>query len=163
MCTRTELFGCELSVLNDRTDVSLPGAKKGDFSSRRTRLAVRSKCVRFSPTGLQFAAASTEVSGAVTSTLLILREQGLLVYSLDSALAFDPSELGALPSDLLNVPDCNRVRADMEITPANTEVALKKKQLGKALLVHLQPSLRHALTPSVSGADGAELERDQAD
>lgn len=61
-----------------RQDNTLPGAQRGDFSSRRTRLAVRSKCVRFSPTGGQWAAATTD---------------GLLVYSLDSSSIFDPQEL----------------------------------------------------------------------
>ena len=63
-----------------RPDESLPGVTRGDAaSSRRTAAAIRSKCVQFSPTGRAFAVASTE---------------GLLVYSLDDALVFDPIELG---------------------------------------------------------------------
>lgn len=61
-----------------RRDNSLPGAQRGDFSSRRTRLAVRSKCVRFAPTGQQWAVATTD---------------GLLLYALDPTLLFEPSEL----------------------------------------------------------------------
>jgi periodic tryptophan protein 2 len=48
-------------------------------SRRTTRPEVRCKCVDFSPTGLAFAVASTE---------------GLLVYSVDDSLVFDPFELG---------------------------------------------------------------------
>lgn len=43
------------------------------------RPEVRCTCVQFSPTGLSFAVASTE---------------GLLVYSVDDSLVFDPFELG---------------------------------------------------------------------
>ena len=63
----------------NRRDSSLPGAQRGDFSSRRTRLAVRSKCVRFAPTGETWAVATTD---------------GLLLYGLDGAAdLFAPSEL----------------------------------------------------------------------
>jgi periodic tryptophan protein 2 len=75
-----------------RIDQSLPGAQRGDFSSRRTALAIRSKCVRFSPTGGQWAAATTD---------------GLLVYSLDSTTIFDPQELD------VNITPAN-VRAAMQ-------------------------------------------------
>ena len=62
---------------------ALPGASRGgaasfELSSRRVRPEIRSKCVRFSPTGRAFAAASTE---------------GLVVYSLDDAMLFAPFEL----------------------------------------------------------------------
>ncbi|CAK5261817.1 unnamed protein product [Mycena citricolor] len=68
------------SDLEDRLDVSLPGASRGagDMSIRRYRQEARTKCVRFSPTGRAWAAASTE---------------GLLIYSLDDAVAFDPFDL----------------------------------------------------------------------
>eukprot|EP00743_Colponemidia_sp_Colp-15_P006217 GILK01006687.1.p1 GENE.GILK01006687.1~~GILK01006687.1.p1 ORF type:complete len:888 (+),score=130.49 GILK01006687.1:52-2715(+) len=68
----------EASDLDDRMDDSLPGAKRGDLSSRRVRKAIRTKCVRFSPNGRAWCAASTE---------------GLLIYSLDESLTFDPMEL----------------------------------------------------------------------
>ncbi|EIM88864.1 WD repeat protein [Stereum hirsutum FP-91666 SS1] len=68
----------EESDLEDRMDTSLPGAQRGDLSKRRYRQEARTKCVRFSPTGRAWAAASTE---------------GLLVYSLDDAIAFDPFDL----------------------------------------------------------------------
>lgn len=55
------------------------GAERGaDGSSRRTREEARSTCVRFSPTGREWAACTTD---------------GLLLYSLDEAAVFDPSDL----------------------------------------------------------------------
>ncbi|KAF9653496.1 WD repeat protein [Thelephora ganbajun] len=68
----------EDSDLEDRMDVSLPGVQRGDMSKRRYRLEARTKCVRISPTGRAWAAASTE---------------GLLIYSTDDTIAFDPFDL----------------------------------------------------------------------
>ncbi|KAI0049222.1 WD repeat protein [Auriscalpium vulgare] len=68
----------EARDLEDRADNTLPGAQRGDLSRRRDRQEARTKCVRFAPTGRAWAAASTE---------------GLLVYSVDDALAFDPLDL----------------------------------------------------------------------
>lgn len=69
----------DASDLEDRLDANLPGAIKGDMSKRKYRPEVRTKCIRFSPAGRSWAAASTE---------------GLLVYSLDSDVAsFDPFDL----------------------------------------------------------------------
>lgn len=59
-------------------DDSLPGVTRGDMTSRKTPAEIRSKCVRFSPSGNAFSAASTE---------------GLVVYSLDPSLTFAPFEL----------------------------------------------------------------------
>ncbi|KAF5310759.1 hypothetical protein D9619_008179 [Psilocybe cf. subviscida] len=68
------------SDLEDRLDTSLPGASRGagDMSIRKFRQEARTKCVRFSPTGRAWAAASTE---------------GLLIYSLDESVSFDPFDL----------------------------------------------------------------------
>ncbi|KAH7912190.1 quinon protein alcohol dehydrogenase-like superfamily [Hygrophoropsis aurantiaca] len=70
----------DASDLEDRMDTSLPGATRGagDMSVRRYRQEARTKCVRFSPTGRAWAGASTE---------------GLLIYSLDDTLVFDPFDL----------------------------------------------------------------------
>lgn len=65
-------------TLAERADRSLPGVQRGDLSKRSTRLQARTKCVRFSPTGRSWAAASTS---------------GLLIYSLDEAATFDPTDL----------------------------------------------------------------------
>lgn len=66
------------SDLEDRLDISLPGAQRGDMSKRRYRREARTMCVRFSATGRSWAAASTE---------------GLLIYSLDESATFDPFDL----------------------------------------------------------------------
>ena len=92
----------EASDLEDRIDRTLPGATRGDRSSRRTRPEVRVPAVAFSPTGGSFCAASTE---------------GLLVYSLDNTLQFDPFDL------------------DLDITPATTLEALSGKDFLRALVM----------------------------
>jgi periodic tryptophan protein 2 len=66
------------SDLEDRMDYALPGAARGDLSKRRYRQEARTKCVRFSPTGRAWAAASTE---------------GLLIYSVDDTIVFDPFDI----------------------------------------------------------------------
>jgi periodic tryptophan protein 2 len=80
------------SDLEDRMDISLPGASRGagDMSKRRYRQEARTKCVQFSPTGRAWAAASTE---------------GLLIYSLDETISFDPFDLSIdlTPQSILSV------------------------------------------------------------
>ena len=68
----------DASDAEDRADASLPGARRGDLAKRAYRPEARTKCVRFSPTGRGWAAASTE---------------GLLLFSLDEGAAFDPFDL----------------------------------------------------------------------
>jgi periodic tryptophan protein 2 len=69
----------DLSDIEDRIDKSIPGAQRGDLSVRtNTKLEARTTCVRFSPTGRTWSAASTE---------------GLLLYSLDDSIMFDPFDL----------------------------------------------------------------------
>ena len=70
-------FG-NMSLIEDRGDGSalrLPGTKTKDMSSRTLQLEVRVSSLRFSPTGRSFSAVTSE---------------GLLVYSLDRHLVFDP-------------------------------------------------------------------------
>ena len=90
------------SDLEDRLDTALPGAQKGDMSKRRYRQEARTKCVRFSPTGRAWAAASTE---------------GLLIYSLDDSITFDPFDL------------------DMDLTPQSVLVVLANREHLKALVM----------------------------
>lgn len=82
----------EASDREDRIDKSLPGSKRGDPSARKNMPEVRVSGVTFSPAGTAFCAASTE---------------GLLIYSLDNTLQFDPFDL------------------NMEITPAATLAVLE--------------------------------------
>ncbi|KAG1736147.1 WD40-repeat-containing domain protein [Suillus paluster] len=82
----------DASDLEDRMDTALPGASRGagDMSVRKHRQEARTKCVRFSPTGRAWAAASTE---------------GLLIYSLDDTVMFDPFDLtlDLTPQAVLNI------------------------------------------------------------
>lgn len=68
----------EESDLENRIDRSLPGAQRGDASVRKVRPAIRATGIQYSPTGRSFAAATTE---------------GLLIYSVDELVAFDPYDL----------------------------------------------------------------------
>lgn len=61
-----------------RFDSSLPGSARGDPGARSVRPQVRVTSVRFSPSSLAFAAATTE---------------GLLLYSTENDLVFDPFDL----------------------------------------------------------------------
>ncbi|KAL8726026.1 MAG: hypothetical protein Q9166_006971 [cf. Caloplaca sp. 2 TL-2023] len=92
----------EASDLEDRIDRALPGSGRGDLSSRGTRPEVRVSAVSFSPTSRAFCAASTE---------------GLLIYSLDSGLQFDPFDL------------------DMDVTPASTLETLQNRLYLQALVM----------------------------
>ncbi|KAG6810759.1 hypothetical protein H0H92_010441 [Tricholoma furcatifolium] len=92
------------SDLEDRMDHSLPGASRGagDMSIRRFRREARTKCVRFSPTGRAWAAASTE---------------GLLIYSLDDTVTFDPFDLS------------------IDLTPQSVVEVLASREYLKALVM----------------------------
>jgi periodic tryptophan protein 2 len=92
------------SDLEDRMDASLPGASKGagDMSIRRYRQEARTKCVRFSPTGRAWSAASTE---------------GLLIYSLDETVTFDPFDLS------------------IDLTPQSVQDVLAEREYLKALVM----------------------------
>jgi len=83
----------------------LPGATKGDLSKRNVRQAVRCKGVAFTPTGRAWAAATTE---------------GLMIYSLDEALVFDPTDL------------------DEDVTPDSARSAFRSAQYSRAVLLSLR-------------------------
>ncbi|KAG9220133.1 hypothetical protein CCMSSC00406_0007172 [Pleurotus cornucopiae] len=97
----------EESDLEDRMDLSLPGAARGagDMSVRKYRQEARTKCIRFSPTGRAWAAASTE---------------GLLIYSLDENITFDPFDLS------------------MDLTPQAVLAVLGEREYLKALIMALR-------------------------
>ncbi|KAF4446250.1 periodic tryptophan protein 2 [Fusarium austroafricanum] len=99
-----ELDDQEASDREDRVDSSLPGSKRGgDPSARKKAPEVRVTGIGFSPAGTAFCAASTE---------------GLLIYSLDEDIQFDPFDL------------------NMEITPASTLAVLEtEKDYLKALIM----------------------------
>ncbi|POV94635.1 hypothetical protein PSHT_16092 [Puccinia striiformis] len=94
----------ELNDLDDRLDAHkiLPGSKGGDMSLRKYKPEIRTKSVKFSPTGRSWGAASTD---------------GLLLYSLDDTIHFDPFEL------------------TIEITPDSIQKTLSNSEFLKALVM----------------------------
>ncbi|KAL4256925.1 WD repeat PWP2 family protein [Pleurotus pulmonarius] len=107
----------EESDLEDRMDLSLPGASRGagDMSVRKYRQEARTKCIRFSPTGRAWAAASTE---------------GLLIYSLDENITFDPFDLS------------------IDLTPQAVLAVLGEREYLKALIMALRLN-EHSLIQKV--------------
>eukprot|EP00245_Coleochaete_scutata_P013979 TRINITY_DN5828_c0_g3_i1.p1 TRINITY_DN5828_c0_g3~~TRINITY_DN5828_c0_g3_i1.p1 ORF type:complete len:245 (+),score=22.31 TRINITY_DN5828_c0_g3_i1:3-737(+) len=102
----------------------LPGA-----GSNRGRPMVRTKCVCMSPSGSAFAAATTE---------------GVIIYSTDDTLIFDPSDL------------------DIDVTPEAIEGALLSKQHARALSLALrlnEPALVRRCIEAVPPADVAVIVR----
>lgn len=92
----------ENSDFEDRVDNSLPGSSRGDPSARNVRAEIRVTSIQFSPTSSAFAAASTE---------------GLLIYSIDNSVIFDPFDL------------------DVDITPEATLETLGEKEYLTALVM----------------------------
>ncbi len=123
-------FG-NLALVEDRDDplgqqaIKLPGSRKGDKSSRAVRPEVRVASLQFSPTGRDFAAASTE---------------GLLIYSLDSKMVFDPFELSE------------------DVTPAAVRRAISEGECQKALLLALKLNERDLVRQSIEKIPHTEVE-----
>ena len=92
----------EASDLGHRIDRTLPGVHRGDFSSRKLMPQVRVTALAFSPSAQGFCAASTE---------------GLLIYSLDEGVQFDPFNL------------------EIDVTPENTIAAVAEQQYLRALVM----------------------------
>ncbi|KAL0615505.1 Periodic tryptophan protein 2-like protein [Plecturocebus cupreus] len=89
----------------DGVAIPLPGVRKGDMSSRHFKPEIRVTSVRFSPTGRCWAATTTE---------------GLLIYSLDTRVLFDPFEL------------------DTSVTPRRVREALRRQDFTQAILMALR-------------------------
>jgi periodic tryptophan protein 2 len=102
----------EDSDVEERKDKSLPGSTKADLSKRTTMPEIRTKCVKFSPNGRSWAAAATE---------------GLLIYSLDDGIHFDPFDL------------------ELDITPANIFHTLRQKEYLKALVMSLRLNEKYVI------------------
>lgn len=92
----------DASDLEDRMDTTLPGVQSGDLSLRKTRPTARVSAVKFAPTARSWAASSTE---------------GLLIYSLDQQIAFDPFDL------------------EFDVTPDSLMETLKAQEYLKALVM----------------------------
>ncbi|XP_013867463.1 PWP2 small subunit processome component [Austrofundulus limnaeus] len=86
----------------DEVNISLPGVRRGDMSSRHFKPEIKVSSLRFSPTGRSWAATTTE---------------GLLVYSLDSSLVFDPYDL------------------DLDVTPTSIRKQLRLQQWVSAIVL----------------------------
>jgi len=100
----------------DGTELALPGTRTQDLSSRAVRPELRVTDIQFAPTGRAFSLVSTE---------------GLLTYSLDRHLVFDPLDLSAA------------------ITPATVRAALDRgghaPALGMAVRLGEKDTLREAV------------------
>lgn len=106
----TEFGNLNLVELNpesemDNNKISLPGVVRGDHSARSFKPEIQVTCVQFSPTARSWAACTTE---------------GLLIYSLDSSLIFDPFDL------------------DIEITPKTIKETLANQDYSLALMQALR-------------------------
>ncbi|XP_053273012.1 PWP2 small subunit processome component [Pleuronectes platessa] len=86
----------------DGVNISLPGVRKGDMSSRHFKPEIKVTSLRFSPTGRSWAATTTE---------------GLLVYSLDGSIVFDPYDL------------------DLDVTPASIRKQLRLQEWTSAIVL----------------------------
>ncbi|TNM93985.1 hypothetical protein fugu_002161 [Takifugu bimaculatus] len=82
--------------------ISLPGVRRGDMSSRHFRPEIRVSSLRFSPTGRSWAATTTE---------------GLLIYSLDGSMVFDPYDL------------------DLDVTPVSIRQQLRRQEWVAAIIL----------------------------
>lgn len=82
--------------------IKLPGVKKGEMCGRAHKPEVRVTAVRFSPSGREWAATTTE---------------GLLIYSLDASMVFDPFDL------------------EVEINPEAINHQLAMKEYGTAIMM----------------------------
>lgn len=83
----------------------MPGVQKGDMAARNVKPEVNVFSVRFSPSAQSWAAATTE---------------GLLIYSLDRGIVFDPLNLS------------------LEVTPKASRECIVQQQYSTALLMALK-------------------------
>lgn len=126
----------EFLLDDDSDDPSAPAASARGVmrrSERVTRLAIRAECVRFAPDGRSWAAASTE---------------GLLIYSIDDALQFDPTGL------------------ELTTTPTAVGLAVSRGEYGRAMPmalclneVHLIRTVWQAVPPEAVQVVAAALPR----
>uniref|UniRef100_A0A8C3GDG5 Small-subunit processome Utp12 domain-containing protein n=1 Tax=Cairina moschata TaxID=8855 RepID=A0A8C3GDG5_CAIMO len=105
--------------------IPLPGVKRGDMSYRRFKPEIRVTCLRFSPTGRSWAATTTE---------------GLLIYSLDSGMIFDPFEL------------------DIDVTPSNIRKTLHQKEYAMAIIMALKLNEKKLIQEVIEAVPSDEVE-----
>ncbi|XP_064503026.1 periodic tryptophan protein 2 homolog [Pseudopipra pipra] len=105
--------------------IPLPGVKRGDMSYRHFKPEIRVTCVRFSPTGRSWAATTTE---------------GLLIYSLDSGLIFDPFEL------------------DIDVTPSNIHKTLRRKEYTMAIIMAFKLNEKKLIQEVIEAVPSSEVD-----
>ncbi|XP_044526133.1 periodic tryptophan protein 2 homolog [Gracilinanus agilis] len=105
--------------------LALPGVRKGDMSSRRFKPEIRVTSLHFSPTGRCWAATTTE---------------GLLIFSLDSGLVFDPFEL------------------DISITPSSVRATLRQKEFTKAIMMAFRLNEKKLIQEVIESVPSHEIE-----
>uniref|UniRef100_H2YNV0 Small-subunit processome Utp12 domain-containing protein n=1 Tax=Ciona savignyi TaxID=51511 RepID=H2YNV0_CIOSA len=112
----TEFGPSALIDMDTDEKIKLPGVRVGDMGARAFHDEVRVSGVCFSPTGREWAAVSTE---------------GLLIYSLDANLVFDPFNL------------------DMDITPESIRDASQRKEYSGSIMMSFRlndkPLIREVL------------------
>ncbi|KAK2509227.1 hypothetical protein MC885_009195 [Smutsia gigantea] len=109
----------------DGVVIPLPGVKKGDMSSRHFKPEIRVTSLRFSPTGRCWAATTTE---------------GLLIYSLDTQMLFDPFQL------------------DTSISPRQIRAALRQRDFTRAVLMAFRLNERKLLQEALEAVPWNEIE-----
>ncbi|NXT13279.1 PWP2 protein, partial [Prunella fulvescens] len=115
-------FDCELVVnLLNHFQISL----LGDMSYRHFKPEIRVTCVRFCPTGRSWAATTTE---------------GLLLYSLDSGLIFDPFEL------------------DIDVTPSNIHKTLSQKEYTMAIVMAFKLNEKKLIQEVIEAVPSSEVD-----
>ncbi|NWU00989.1 PWP2 protein, partial [Urocynchramus pylzowi] len=97
----------------------------GDMSYRHFKPEIRVTCVRFCPTGRSWAATTTE---------------GLLLYSLDSGLIFDPFEL------------------DIDITPSNIHKTLSQKEYTMAIVMAFKLNEKKLIQEVIEAVPSSEVD-----
>ncbi|NXG95725.1 PWP2 protein, partial [Loxia leucoptera] len=97
----------------------------GDMSYRHFKPEIRVTCVRFCPTGRSWAATTTE---------------GLLLYSLDSGLIFDPFEL------------------DIDVTPSNIHKTLSQKEYTVAIVMAFKLNEKRLIQEVIEAVPSSEVD-----
>ncbi|NWR03522.1 PWP2 protein, partial [Paradoxornis webbianus] len=96
-----------------------------DMSYRHFKPEIRVTCVRFCPTGRSWAATTTE---------------GLLLYSLDSGLIFDPFEL------------------DIDVTPSNIHKTLSQKEYTVAIVMAFRLNEKKLIQEVIEAVPSSEVD-----
>lgn len=121
-------FGPQALIDTDDAKVSLPGVMKGDMCSRAFKPEVRVSEVKFSPTGREWAAVTTE---------------GILVYSLDGNSVFSPFEV-----DMDITPD--QIREKSKLGQHGVAITMSLKLNEKDIIREVVENVPHSAVDVVS-------------